>query len=278
MRHIWRLIFDAARFCDDLNGRDRLVVELMLIRGIGKISLLHFRDAEVAGSPPPSAVISAMTSDGNLFSDMPWFVHDMTRYYTLRCPTMSRRQRTNLHAFMATLGGIGFDDRLCGIGIMILREAYETPREKGDPARDDDERDERNRPFPESVNVEEIHAGVTAGCDNEDVGSRTLESLTIADLVDGAVIWMMKAGDRFSALAGTEFRDFLPEVGALGPLARDAGVPDNGGFSEKRVAFWERRRLELGRNPVRGDEARSRYMAPRYPHVPVPQNRWADLY
>lgn len=45
---------------------------------------------------------------------------------------------TNLHAFMATLGSIGFVDRLCGMGIMVLRKAYETPREKRDPDGGDD--------------------------------------------------------------------------------------------------------------------------------------------
>jgi hypothetical protein len=271
------LIFDAARFCDDLSGRDRLVVELTLIRGIGKIGLSHFRTPEARAPLSPSVTISALTGDGVMFTDVPWFVHGMIRYYTLRCPTMSRGQRTNLHAFMATLGGIGFDDRLCGIGVVVLREAYEVPREKGDPDGSDNERDERNRPLPDTT-VEAIHAGVAAGCDNEDLGSRTLESLTVADLVDGAVIWMMKAGDRLGVLAETEFRGFPPHVGALVPLARDAGVPDNSGISEKRVAFWKRRRVELGRNPVRGDEARSRYMVRTHPELPFPSNRWTDLY
>ena len=61
----------------------------MLIRGI-------------RGLPESS---KAMTSDGELFVDLPFLAHDFTRLCTLSAGSISYDQRKILHSFLATLVG-----------------------------------------------------------------------------------------------------------------------------------------------------------------------------
>lgn len=109
-------------------------------------------------------------------------------------------------------------DEVCGIGIVVLRETFETARERGDDRSDDDTEDDR----------------------------RTLESSTTVDLWDSARYWMAKASDRFQRLSEENFCDIPHGLGRLtSPLAKEAGVPDNDGFSMERFTFWKGRYVEL---------------------------------
>lgn len=98
-----------------------------------------------------------------------------------------------------------------------MRETFETARERGDDRSDDDTEDDR----------------------------RTLDLLTIADLWDSARYWMVKASDRFQRLSEENFCDIPHGLGRLGPLAKEAGVPDNGGFSMERFTFWKGLYVEI---------------------------------
>lgn len=100
---------------------------------------------------------------------MPFFAEDMAHYWIQDCAAMSRTRCHNLSSFLATVGGTGMQDEVCGIGIVVLRETFETARERGDDRSDDDTEDDR----------------------------RNLDLLTIADLWDSARYWMAKASDRF---------------------------------------------------------------------------------
>ncbi|KAI8963849.1 hypothetical protein F5Y11DRAFT_318178 [Daldinia sp. FL1419] len=211
-RFLWQCIFDAARFCDKKH-KDRLVVQVMLIHGMGDMIGTEVVDF----LPTTERAVVASTSKGVLWSDMPFFVEDMTRLWTLEGAIMSRTQRRNLSAVLATLGGIGLDDKLCGIGIIVLRETFETPREQG--------------------------SGDAPDTEDAD---RTMDAFTVMDLFDDcAGMWMRKCRDRFKRLSERGFSDFPPEVGRVGPLAKEAGVPDTGGFSLKRLDFWIRKSGEI---------------------------------
>ena len=209
LRILWLLFYNAARFCS-AKHKDRLVVELMLIHGIG--TLPETRESDNAD---PKERNPLTTSKGVLWSDMPFLVEDMAHHWTKDCAAMSRTQRRNLHSFLATVGGVGVQDKLCSVGIVVLRDTFETPRERGDDG------------------IEDL----------EDEG-RTMDSLTVADLFDAAKCWMVIAWDRFDRLAEQGFRDIPDGLGQLGPLAKQAGVPDNGGFSVERLSFWRSRYRE----------------------------------
>ncbi|KAI1840696.1 hypothetical protein JX265_007189 [Neoarthrinium moseri] len=238
VRCIWRILHDAARYC---NGqyRDRLIIEFLLIRGMGQISCFSIsKEGRVEESVPLS-----LGSGRMMWVDVPFFVEDMTRLWVQDCARISRDQRRNLTSFLATISGTGTLDQLCGVGLIVLRDAFETQREMG--SLDD-----------ESGDAE----------DDE----RTMESLRVLDLFDCARHWIMKAWDRFERLAAIEFSDFPAEVGQLGKLAKEAEIPDNGGFSVERVQFWKMRLFEFQEiqdtEPTLEQDAR-----------PPPQSRWPDV-
>lgn len=160
---MWPKVYDAARFCDNTNGRTRLiVVELMLIRGIGE---LPSSSSSLSSSHPK---LSNDTSDGRLFVDMPLLAHDLTRLHALGLPSMAAAQRNTLHSFVTTLAGAGLDDRLCGIGMQLLSEALETHREQG------------TWPLAQTGSGQ-VH------------GDRQLDSWTAAELSMPAPLWLSRA-------------------------------------------------------------------------------------
>ncbi|KAK9776449.1 putative HET-domain-containing protein [Seiridium cardinale] len=123
---------------------------------------------------------------------------------------MSRSQRRNVHYFLAAAaGGNIISAKLCAIGILVLREAFETAQEMGDDKSEDSE--DKNR---------------------------TIQDLTIVDLLGCAELWMLKAWDPIRKLSSTNFCDYPQEIGRHGPLAQEAGVPDNGGFSQERLGAF----------------------------------------
>ncbi|OTA67133.1 hypothetical protein K449DRAFT_430316 [Hypoxylon sp. EC38] len=227
IRILWAQIYTAARF-GSAGFLDRLVVEIMLLHGVG--SLTCARDG--------NQTIVASMANRVLWADMPFFAEDMVYFWNLEFATMSRSQRRNLHYVLATVaGGNIISDKLCAVGILVLREALETPREMGS---DDSE-------------------------DTEDE-NRTIQDLTVLDFLGCAELWMSKARDPIVRLSAINFSDYPQEIGRLGPLAQEAGVPDNVGLSEERLNFWRQRLHGIIRS--RHPEMNGR----------IPQDRWPDSY
>ncbi|KAI0836950.1 hypothetical protein F5Y06DRAFT_305017 [Hypoxylon sp. FL0890] len=227
IRILWAHIYTAARFCS-AGYKDRLVVELMLLHGTGSMTCVG----------DDNQTIVASMANRVLWTDMPFFAEDMVYFWNLEFASMSRWQRRNVHYFLATVaGGNIVSDKLCAVGILVLREAFETPREMG------------------SDNSE----------DSEDE-SRTIQDLTILDLLGSAELWMLKARDPIIRLSANNFSDYPPEIGRLGPLAQEAGVPDNGGFSQGRLDFWRHRFHGIVRSMYPERDGR------------IPQQRWPDSY
>jgi hypothetical protein len=208
VRRLWQYFYDSARFHGG-KYKDELVVEFLLIHGMGDLVCQIAADegSVISGSHP------ATLSRGVLWSDLPFFVEDIAFLWSHEGARISRAQRKGLHSFLATVGGVGIHDKLCGLGIMVLREAVETDREMGDYNNFEDPEDEQ----------------------------RVMSALTVADLLDSARCWLVQASDRFEKLVESRYADFDPETGRLGPLAVEAGVPDNNGFSIERLEFWRRR-------------------------------------
>ncbi|KAI6081104.1 hypothetical protein F4821DRAFT_34789 [Hypoxylon rubiginosum] len=230
VRRLWAQIYTAARFSSP-EYRDRLVVELMLLHGADNMTCVG----------DDNRTIVASLANRVLWADMPFFAEDMIYFWNLEFAAMSRSQRRNLHYVLATAaGGNIVSDKLCAVGILVLREAFETPREMGTDDSVDDE-------------------------DGED-GNRTIRDLTVLDLLGCAELWLLKARDPIMRLSANGFSDYPPEIGRLGPLAREAGVPDNGGLSQERLDFWRRRLWDVirSRHPERDGR--------------VPQERWPDSW
>ncbi|ETS87780.1 hypothetical protein PFICI_01608 [Pestalotiopsis fici W106-1] len=199
---VWTMFYTAARFCSTLQ-RDRLVVELMLLHGAGDMTWFGDDNQKNVASIGKHV----------LWTDMPFFAEDMIYFWNLEFATMSRSQRRNVHYFLATAaGGNIISAKLCAVGILVLREAFETTRDMGDD------------------NAEDV----------ED-SNRKIQDLTVLDLLGCAELWMLKAWDPIRRLSSIGFCDYPQEVGRLGPLAREAGVPDNGGFTKERLDFWSAR-------------------------------------
>ncbi|KAG7284975.1 hypothetical protein NEMBOFW57_009593 [Staphylotrichum longicolle] len=185
--------------------------------------------------------LQATTSDGSrIWTDVPLLVADMTSHWAGDCATMSSAQRLSGAQFLALLAAAGAapDDVLCGIALMVLRDALETPRPLG-------------------------RVGATM---DRDPG-RQMQDLSIADLLPAANAWLFAAGRKIVLLsdAAAAREDLFPEhVGGLGPLLVDAGEGGDAdstsgramqrGFSPQRWMWWLRRLDEIASMASQGGE------------------------
>jgi hypothetical protein len=183
--------------------------------------------------------LQATTSDGSrIWTDLPFLVADMTSHWVNDCASMGSAQRLSGAQFLALLAAAGAapDDALCGIALIVLRDALETPRQLG-------------------------RVGVTMGRDP----GRQMHDLSIADLLPAANSWLFAAGRKLVLLsdAAAAREDLFPEhVGRLGPLIVDApdagdgtsGRGMHGGFSPQRWIWWLRRLDEIASLASEGGE------------------------
>jgi hypothetical protein len=71
----------------------------------------------------------AITSDGKIWTDLPFLFPDMTSYWINDYAKMSASHRLNLSSSLAKLASVGLNnDRLSGIALILLRDALETKR------------------------------------------------------------------------------------------------------------------------------------------------------
>lgn len=105
----------------DHPGLDRLALQVVQARERGLLTQL--------GAQP----VVASTSGGNIWSDLPFLVQDMTQYWIEGHAGMSSAQRVSFATFLAKLAsaGVGNTDGLCGVVLLVLRESLETQRPLG---------------------------------------------------------------------------------------------------------------------------------------------------
>lgn len=161
---------------------------------------------------------TAPTSEGMIWSDLPYFASDMAKFWVKDFAGMSSAQRVNFSSFLAKLASIGLiEDKLCGIALITFREALETPRALG-----------------EITNVEEDSA-------------RSLTDLTICDFLPALLSWQDEAAKIILRLCGQSESHFPDTSQQLGVLYRDDGsdATKSPGFSPERWVFWLRRLDEI---------------------------------
>ncbi|KAI1178615.1 hypothetical protein F4777DRAFT_575857 [Nemania sp. FL0916] len=168
-----------------------------------------------------------------LWQDLPFLVPDMTSYWIQDCARMSCSQRVRISHFWASLvaaSSAPWSYGLCRIALMVLRDTLETQRRL-------------------------VRAGVEPGGEDSENPGRTIDMLTVADLLRAVNAWLGRAGGRITQLceagdsnAAAALTIPVPdEVSHLGPLAQAAGITEvPGGFSSQRWFFWLRRLDEIG--------------------------------
>lgn len=213
MHDLWYMYWHGAVNTSPSSPKiDRLALQILQLKEQGTLTVAT---NDKANTSPVT------TSDGALvWSDLPFLVQDMTAHWTTTCAALSSQQRLSGAEFLALLAtsGASADNALCGIGLVMLREALETPR-------------------------------VTGRLTTSDQASnRQLKDLSVADLLPSANAWLFAAGRKMIQLSDAEWNRGLDSSGKLGALVLDqsniaAGLesPPHEGFSPQRWVWWLRR-------------------------------------
>lgn len=213
LHELWFMYYYASKYVSSKSAeRDRLAFEVLHIQAQGALS------RRITAT---DAIETATTSDGVIWTDLPFFVSDMMSFWTKDCAGMSAVQRINFCSFLARLASVGLaKEKLCSIMLILFRDALETPRSLGD-----------------------LNAN-----GNEDT-TRSLIDLTIGDLLPAVGIWFSTAGTRIISLSNKSWHDCLDDSKAIGSLYRD-DVSTNlksSGFSVERWIYWFRRLEEIAK-------------------------------
>ncbi|RYP13169.1 hypothetical protein DL767_010862 [Monosporascus sp. MG133] len=161
----------------------------------------------------------AITADGRLWDDLPFLAQDMMRFWVSGYPTMSASQRLNFAQFLAKLASAGLArDRLCDIGLYILRDTLET-----------------NRPLG------------SLGAQAEENTERKADEMCIAALLPCANAWLLNASRKLIELSDGNWNNCDPPVSEPGELLRGdlASHMPALGFNPQRWLYWLRRLQEL---------------------------------
>ncbi|OIW24799.1 hypothetical protein CONLIGDRAFT_673894 [Coniochaeta ligniaria NRRL 30616] len=225
----------AVNTAPDSPKLDRLALQIIQSREQGTLAV-----TTNSGNLGIAAAV-AMTSEGyRIWTDLPFMVQDMTAHWIHNSAVMGSAQRLSGAQFLALLAAAGTasDDALCGIALVVLREALETARGLGHLAarsRDPD---------------------------------RQLQDLSVADLLPSANAWLFSAGRKLVQLSDVEWNRCPRDVGKLGelvlaqsatadPTFADVALPPHGGFSPRRWTWWLRRLEQLAtlasQDPLAGE-------------------------
>ncbi|KAI1810282.1 hypothetical protein GGS20DRAFT_589685 [Poronia punctata] len=235
LQNLWHLYFVAGKHASSEDMLAPLVLQLIETAQRGLLARNQIgRDGTVEIEHAPIVVqVGDHAIQQYIWQDLPLFVPDMTAYWIQDCARMSRSQRVRISFFWGSLAAASsapWSYGLCRIALVVLRDTLETQRRL-------------------------VRAGVEPGGEESENPDRTVEMLTMADLLLAVNAWLMRAGGRIVQLCeagdgGVAASLAIPvpeEVGQLGPLARAAGVrPVAGGFSTQRWFYWLGRLDEIG--------------------------------
>ena len=215
------------------------------------LQIIQTREQGVLNHQDQGTTTEVTASNGRrLWTDLPFLAEDMTAHWTKNCASLSSLQRlagAQFLALLATAGGAA-DDPLCGIALVVLREALEQPRLLG-----------------------------RLGPVNEDP-SRRMADLTIAELLPAANAWLFTAGYKLVQLSDREWEGCDAEVGGFGELVGFVlglccgllltiihsvqvtpgrstwELPRHVGFSPQRWVWWLRRLDEIAATVLEDDD------------------------
>lgn len=211
LRRLWWDFYLYAKFIDaNSAAMSQHAFQLVQLREQG--TLLRYGKEDGVPETVP-------TSEGMVWTDLPYFVSDMTEHWVKDCATMSAAHRVNFSRFLSKLASVSlFEDRVCAIALIVFRETLETPR-----------------PFGEA------HAN-----DDEDP-DRTTAQLTVCDLLPVLHSWLCESSRKILQLSDQSRNNFPAEVQDIGVLYRDDGKSSlkAPGFSPERWIFWLRRLDEI---------------------------------
>jgi hypothetical protein len=235
LQNLWHLYYVGGKHCPSDDMLAPLVLQLIETSHRGLLArnqISNTGTVEIEHAPVVVRVGNHIIQQ-YLWQDLPFLVPDMTGYWTQDCARMSRSQRVRISFFWASLvaaSSAPWSYGLCRIALLVLRDTLEN-----------------QRPL--------VRAGVEPGGEDSENAGRTIDMLTIADLLLAANAWLVRAGGRIVQLceagdanATTGLTIPMPEeVSQLGPLAQAAGIRAvPGGFSSQRWFFWLRRLDEIG--------------------------------
>jgi hypothetical protein len=216
LQNLWHLYFVTGKYCSE-DTVAPMVLQLVETsqRGLLTRSQIGSNGGVEMEHAPVVVRVGSHIIQQYLWQDLPFLVPDMTSYWAQDCARMSRSQRVRISFFWAS--------------IVAASSA------------------------PWSYDLCRIALMVLRE-DSENTG-RTIDMLTIADLLVAVNAWLVRAGSRIAQLceAGDDNAAeimTLPvpeEVSQLGPLAQAAGIRAiPGGFSSQRWLFWLQRLDEIG--------------------------------
>ncbi|KAI1336804.1 hypothetical protein F5Y15DRAFT_195433 [Xylariaceae sp. FL0016] len=234
LQNLWHLYYVAGRHCVESTVAS-LVIQILETSSRGMLS--RSRLASSGEVEREYAPLYVRTGDDMiqqyLWQDLPMLVPNMTSYWMRDFARMSRSQRVRLSHFLASLAAASTAQwayGLCGIALLVLRDTLESDRRL-------------------------VRAIVEPGGEDSENNGRSVDMLTIADLLLAVDAWLMRAGKRIVQLcevgdgtADGSLSALIPEqICQTGPLAAEAGVQSvTGGFSSQRWLFWLRRLDEIG--------------------------------
>jgi hypothetical protein len=201
MHELWYWVAQAARYiAADHPAQDRLVAQVQHARDMGTLSLKNEAGEEQV----------ATTSDGNIWSDLPFLVEEVQSAWKAS-DTFPSVERHNLSAFVARLASVGLRDPDLGVvALWVLRDTLET-----------------DRPLTSSP----------SGSNDEN------PQASIADLLPAANAWFLYCGHKVESFCiQTQNYDSNAETGEL---ARKENISTNSGFSVARWKFWRDRLEEI---------------------------------
>lgn len=207
LHELWYWVAQGARYiAADHPAQDRLVSQVLHTREMGVLSRKIGPPKE--GEEDQETEI-ATTSDGNIWSDLPFLVEEVQAAWKMNIPSVDRH---NLSAFVARLASVGVRDPELGlVAIWILRDTLETPRP-----------------------LARREAGTS---DSEE------QLTTVVDLLPAAMSWFLYCGHKIESLCILN-QNFESES-ETGELARKANVTPDSGFSVARWTFWRDRLEEI---------------------------------
>lgn len=210
LQELWYWVVQGARYITaDHPAQDRLVSQVLFTREMGVLSRKIGPPKE---GEEDQEMETATTSDGNIWSDLPFLVDEVQAAWKMST-NLPSVERHNLSAFVARLASVGVRDPELGlVAIRILRDTLETPR-------------------PLTGRRE------TSTSDSEE------QLTTIADLLPATMAWFLYCGHKIENLC--ILNQNFESDSETGDLAKRANVTPDSGFSVARWTFWRDRLEEI---------------------------------